>query len=272
MTLVVRAEEHTAAVVVVLDDAVLWQPDADTGERDADAEADTASGADVADDLGPKPWAPPDAAAEPQPDAPEGAGRRVHGVPTLVPAQHPLYDHLRLHRRHRDLRQRQRQRQRGLNNKEEDKQEIRGRTCLVPSARRMRINDTGLRRASAAVEATGFGSVGGGGGGWWIWWGSGISSVGCCGETRLWFGLKFWMPQALSHLTIPTDLILRPDLNIQDSTHPYRIRVWAQHCISVLSLFGPGYPYSSTVKEVLQKKSVSKPHKTPQKESKPHKI
>jgi hypothetical protein len=46
----------------------------------------------------------------------------------------------------------------------------------------MARNRTGLRWAFAAVEATGFGSAfGGDGGGWWIWWGSGISSVGCCG-------------------------------------------------------------------------------------------
>jgi hypothetical protein len=43
----------------------------------------------------------------------------------------------------------------------------------------MARNGTGLRWAFAAVEATAFGSgFGGDGGGWW---GSGISSVGCCG-------------------------------------------------------------------------------------------
>ena len=168
-------------MVVVLDDAVLWQPDADAGERDADAEAHAASGADVADDLGPEPWAPPDPAAEPQPDAPERAHCRVHGVPPLIPAQHPLYDHRRLYRRHRDLRQRQRQRD--LNSKGKDNPGIKRRTSLVPAVERKARNGTGLRWAFAAVQATGFGSVfGGGSGDWWIWWGSGISSVGCCVE------------------------------------------------------------------------------------------
>lgn len=93
--------EHTA-VVLVLDEAVLRQADADTGERDADAESDAAAGADVSDHLGPEAGPPADPAAEAEADAPERAERRVHGVPPLVAPQHPLYDHPRLHR-HRNL-------------------------------------------------------------------------------------------------------------------------------------------------------------------------
>lgn len=99
-----RAREwQYTAVVLVPDEAVLRQADADAGERDADAEPDAAAGADVADDLGPEPRPPPNPAPEPQPDPPERAHRRVHGVPPLVPPQHPLDYHPRLHlhrRRH----------------------------------------------------------------------------------------------------------------------------------------------------------------------------
>jgi hypothetical protein len=83
---------------VVPDEAVLRQADADAGEREADAESHAAPGADVPNHLGPESRPPADAAAEAEPDAPEGAGRRVHGVPALVPPEHALDDHPRLHR------------------------------------------------------------------------------------------------------------------------------------------------------------------------------
>jgi len=85
-------------VVVVPDEAVLRQADADAGEREPNAEPHATPGADVPNHLRPEPGAPADAAAEAEPHAPEGAGRRVHGVPALVPPEHALDDHPQLHR------------------------------------------------------------------------------------------------------------------------------------------------------------------------------
>ena len=85
-------------MAVAPNEDVLRQADADAGEREADAEPHAAPGADVPNDLGPESRAPADAAAEAEADAPEGAGRGVHGVPALVPPEHALDDHPRLHR------------------------------------------------------------------------------------------------------------------------------------------------------------------------------
>lgn len=85
-------------MVVVPDEAVLRQADADAGEREPNAEPHATPGADVPNHLRPEPGAPADAAAEAEPHAPEGAGRRVHGVPALVPPEHALDDHPQLHR------------------------------------------------------------------------------------------------------------------------------------------------------------------------------
>lgn len=85
-------------MVVVPDEAVLRQADADAGEREPNAEPHATPGADVPNHLRPEPGAPADAAAEAEPHAPEGAGRRVHRVPALVPPEHALDDHPQLHR------------------------------------------------------------------------------------------------------------------------------------------------------------------------------
>jgi hypothetical protein len=61
-------------VVEALDGNGLRQADANAGESDADAEPHVTTGTD--------------SAAGAEPHAPEGAGRRVHGVPPLVPPEH----------------------------------------------------------------------------------------------------------------------------------------------------------------------------------------
>jgi hypothetical protein len=80
-----------------LDENGLRQADADASEREADTEPHAATGTDVPNHLGPEAGAPADSAAEAEPHAPESAGRRVHGVPPLVPPEHALDDHLWLH-------------------------------------------------------------------------------------------------------------------------------------------------------------------------------
>jgi hypothetical protein len=82
---------------VVPDEAVLRQADADAGEREPNAEPHAAPGAYVPNHLRPEAGAPADATADAEPHTPEGAGRRVHGVPALVPPEHALDDHPQLH-------------------------------------------------------------------------------------------------------------------------------------------------------------------------------
>ena len=72
-------------MVVAPNEDVLRQADADAGERETDAEPHAAAGADVPNHLGAEPGAPVDSATEAEPHAPERAGRRVDGVPPLVP-------------------------------------------------------------------------------------------------------------------------------------------------------------------------------------------
>jgi len=74
-------------LVVAPNEDVLRQADADAGERETDDEPHAAAGADVPNHLGAEPGAPVDSAteAETEPHAPERAGRRVDGVPPLVP-------------------------------------------------------------------------------------------------------------------------------------------------------------------------------------------
>lgn len=181
-----RAREwQYTAVVLVPDEAVLRQADADAGERDADAEPDAAAGADVADDLGPEPRPPPNPAPEPQPDPPERAHRRVHGVPPLVPPQHPLDYHPRLHlHRRRHLHNPQTKQQK-------KKKSISDENCWKWRGRGESISSGGntceLRGAFGVVDAAGsVGGGGGGGGGWWIWGESGM----CVGWSRGLDGLE----------------------------------------------------------------------------------
>ena len=79
------AAQQLTTVLVVPDEDVLRQADADAGEREADAEPHAAAGADVPNHLGAEPGAPTDSATEAEPHAPERAGRRVDGIPPLVP-------------------------------------------------------------------------------------------------------------------------------------------------------------------------------------------
>jgi hypothetical protein len=160
-------------VVVVPDEAVLRQADADAGEREPNAEPHAAPGAYVPNHLRPEAGAPADATADAEPHTPEGAGRRVHGVPALVPPEHALDDHPQLHG---SLDKR--------NNASSSKSLIKDPTFFSPAEKENRRSNGGRQRSTslgcafAAAGAAGVALAGGGaggGGGWWSWGESGIS-------------------------------------------------------------------------------------------------